>query len=62
MSNDTQTASQPWLAHWPANIPRTVQYRAGAKPMHEYLLDNAREVPDRPAYIFYGREVTWHEL
>lgn len=48
--------------YWPADLPRTVSYRYGEKPIHEYLFDNEREVPDQPAYIFYGREVTWGEL
>lgn len=48
--------------YWPQGLSRTVIYRAGEKPMHEYLLDNATEIPERPAYIFYGREVSWGEL
>src|SRR5690625_1953949 len=47
---------------WPENMPKTVEYRLGEQPMHEYLFDNAREAPDRAAYIFYGRTVTWSEL
>lgn len=48
--------------YWPQGLPRAVTYRAGEKPMHEYLLDNEAEIPDRHAYIFYGREVSWGEL
>lgn len=48
--------------YWPPGLPEQVLYRAGEKPIHEYLFDNARDVPDRPAYIFYGREVSWGEL
>jgi long-chain acyl-CoA synthetase len=39
-----------------------VVYRGGEKPIHEYLFDNERQIPERPAYIFYGREITWREL
>lgn len=48
--------------YWPPGLPREVVYRSGEKPVHEYLFDNERQIPDRPAYIFYGREVTWREL
>ena len=39
-----------------------VSYWAGERPMHEYLLANAEQIPERTAYIFYGREITWAEL
>lgn len=37
-------------------------YRLGQKPMHEYLLHNAAEVPERTAHVFYGTELTWAEV
>ncbi|RBW48908.1 AMP-binding protein [Marinobacter sp. F3R11] len=48
--------------YWPPGLPRKVTWRNGEKPLHEYLFDNERDIPDRAAYIFYGREVTWGEL
>src|SRR5699024_12430545 len=39
-----------------------VGYRHGRKPMHDYLLLNAAEVPDQVAYVFYGRELSWREV
>lgn len=39
-----------------------LRFRAGEKPMHAYLLDNAAEVGDRTACIFYGTEMTWAQL
>lgn len=39
-----------------------VGYRHGRKPMHDYLLLNAAEVPDQVAYVFYGRELSWQEV
>ena len=56
---DTQTEH---TGYWPPGLPREVTYRQGEKPIHEYLFDNERDIPDRAAYIFYGREVTWWEL
>jgi long-chain acyl-CoA synthetase len=49
-------------SYWPADVPRRVEYRAGEKPLHAYLFANAAEAADRPAYIFFGREVSWGEL
>jgi len=54
--------SRPWLKSWPAGLPTTFEYRGGERPLHEYLSANARTVPDRPAYIFYGRELSWFEM
>ena len=56
------TNASTHIGYWPPGLPREVSYRAGEKPIHEYLFDNERQIPDRPAYIFYGREVTWREL
>jgi len=39
-----------------------IEYRLGEQPMHAYLLDNAVTTPDRAAYVFYGKTVTWGEL
>lgn len=57
-----QDNTRPWLANYPAGIPKSVAYRAGEKPMHDYLFDNAAQAPEQAAYIFYGREVSWAEL
>ncbi len=48
-------------AHF-ADAANEITYRNGARPMHDYLLLNAKEAPDQAAYIFYGREVPWREL
>src|SRR5690554_5244746 len=45
-----------------ADAAQEVTYRHGPRPMHDYLLLNAEEAPQQTAYIFYGREVSWHEL
>jgi len=48
--------------YWPSYVPTEVTYPRGKKPVFEYLRDNAGEFPDRPAIIFYGKEVTYGEL
>ncbi|MCC5812075.1 MAG: AMP-binding protein [Ectothiorhodospiraceae bacterium] len=62
MQEQAVERKQPWLASWPDDVPRTISYRSGEKPMHEYLLENAREIPDRTAYVFFGRELSWAEV
>ena len=32
------------------------------QPLHEYLRAHARQRPDHPALIWYGRAITWQEL
>ncbi len=51
-----------WMKNWPEGVSTTIEYRLGEKPLHEYLLQNARDFPDKTAYIFYGREISWGEL
>ena len=51
-----------WMKSWPAGVPTELIYRLGPKPLFEYLRQNAREMPDQAAYIYYGRTMTWSEL
>lgn len=51
-----------WMKTWPKGVPATLIYRLGEKPLHEYLRQNARDFPNKSAYIFYGQEITWKEL
>lgn len=48
-------------AHF-SEAAKQVTYRNGPRPMHDYLLLNASEAPNQVAYVFYGREISWHEL
>jgi len=50
------------MKNWPEGVSATLEYRLGERPLHEYVQANAAELPLKPAYIFYGREVTWGEL
>ncbi len=50
------------MKNWPAGVPTELTYRLGPKPLFEYLRQNAREIPDKAAYIYYGREISWNEL
>jgi acyl-CoA synthetase (AMP-forming)/AMP-acid ligase II len=51
-----------WSAAWPAGMPREPRYPHGEVPLTEYLRVWARLQPEKPAYIFYGREVSYREL
>ncbi len=59
-TRETEAATRP-VSQPPSKL-QSLTYRAGEKPMHDYLLDNAATAPDRTAYIFYGREVSWAEV
>ncbi len=37
-------------------------WRHGERPLHEYLRHHARTQPGRPAFVWYGREVSYAEL
>jgi long-chain acyl-CoA synthetase len=51
-----------WLPLWPKDIPRTLRYHGGAKPLFEYLRQWAKEEPDKPAIIFYGKNTSYRAL
>jgi long-chain acyl-CoA synthetase len=51
-----------WMKNWPKGVPTKLEYRLGEKPLHEYLRQNAKDIPGKPAYIFYGRVITWKEM
>lgn len=48
--------------NWPINLPEELVYRLGEQPLHEYLANNAKEIPEETAYIYYGNNITWSEL
>lgn len=49
-------------AAWPAGVPREPRYPLGEIAISEHLREWARRQPDKPACIFYGREVSYREL
>jgi len=52
-----------WLKKaWPSNLSHKLLYRLGERPLHDYLRSNAENHPNRVAYIYYGRSITWKEL
>jgi acyl-CoA synthetase (AMP-forming)/AMP-acid ligase II len=42
--------------------PDPSRYRQGLRCLHEYLRLHARAQPDKPAFIWYGREIGYLEL
>ena len=53
---------QLWAQQWPDDVPRSISYPLGERPLSEYLRERARSQRDKPAIIFYGRELTFGEL
>ena len=49
-----------WMKSWPENVPPKLEFPE--KPLHEFLRDQARLNPKKPAIIFYGAEITFREL
>nr|WP_263326869.1 AMP-binding protein [Neobacillus sp. Marseille-Q6967] len=47
---------------WPKSISKTLIYRLGQRPLHEYVKQNALDIPDQLAYSFYGRDLEWKEV
>ena len=48
-------------AHWPVDVPRTVESSVDAQGIVGYLRHWARETPAAVAIAFYGREITYAE-
>ena len=51
-----------WMKNWQKDIPTSLNFESGRKPIHEYLRIRAEEMPDKTAIIFYGREISYREL
>ncbi|ELY50456.1 AMP-binding protein [Natronolimnohabitans innermongolicus] len=47
---------------WPDDLPRTLSFPDGRRPIHESVRIRAREHPDAPAVTFYGRTLSWSDL
>ncbi|MEH7417207.1 AMP-binding protein [Neobacillus drentensis] len=52
--------SKPWLDLYPKEIPVTLEY--SREPVQEYLVNAAREFPDKIAIHFMGKEMTYKQL
>lgn len=47
---------------WPDDLPRSLSFPEGRRPLHEYVRRHAREQPGRPAVTYYGRTLSWSEF
>ncbi|WP_323173339.1 AMP-binding protein [Natrialba sp. PRR66] len=47
---------------WSDDLPRTLSFPAGRRPVHEYVRIHARNRPEESAVTFYGRTLSWREL
>ncbi|WP_174732487.1 AMP-binding protein [Mesobacillus harenae] len=47
---------------WPADVAKEINYLQGEKPLHEYIRGHAAQIPDKVAYSFYGKKITWTDL
>lgn len=50
------------MKHWPQDLPTKISFDQGEIPLHDYLRFQAKKMPDKPAILFYGREITYGEL
>jgi long-chain acyl-CoA synthetase len=60
MSNVEHYLSKPWLEHYPAGVPATVEVPLQSVP-EVFDLATERD-PGRNAVVFYGRNITYREL
>ncbi|PFO10208.1 long-chain fatty acid--CoA ligase [Bacillus sp. AFS076308] len=52
--------SKPWLDLYPKEIPATLEY--SRESVQEYLINAAREFPEKIAIHFMGKEMTYKQL
>lgn len=51
---------KPWLAHYPPEIPHTLDYES--KPVQDYLTHTYESSPEKTAIHFMGKDMTYQEL
>ena len=49
-----------WLRHYPPEVPATLDYPE--VPLTQFLLDAAKDYPERDAFDFMGKSMTFREL
>ncbi|MFN7251582.1 MAG: AMP-binding protein [Anaerobacillus sp.] len=54
------TVSRPWFAHYPEEIPKTLNYEV--RTLQSYLKEAADKHPQKIALHFIGKELTYKEL
>lgn len=54
------TAERPWTRQYDAGVPETIAYPD--VPLHAFLDETARRLPDAVATIFFDALLTWREL
>ncbi|XEC94106.1 long-chain fatty acid--CoA ligase [Paenibacillus tarimensis] len=54
------SASKPWLAHYPEEVPPSLSYPE--QNAAQFLLEAAASYPDRPALHFLGKTINYREL
>jgi long-chain acyl-CoA synthetase len=55
------SSPEPWLAHYPKEVPRTVEPIPDINA-YQMLAGSAERHPDRPALAWFGRHLTFAEL
>jgi long-chain acyl-CoA synthetase len=53
-------SERPWLAHYDADVPPSLEYDDGT--LLDHVRRHASERPDAPAIIFKDRRLTWRNL
>ena len=51
---------RPWVRNYEPGVPARLEYPD--RTLHDYLIENARLFPDRPAIIFYNHVLTYRAL
>lgn len=52
--------SKPWLEIYPKEIPSSIEY--SSEPVQTYLINAAKQYPDKLAVHFMGKEMTYKQL
>ncbi|MGG3469678.1 AMP-binding protein [Neobacillus pocheonensis] len=52
--------SKPWLEIYPKEIPSSIEY--SSEPVQTYLINAAKQYPDKIAVHFMGKEMTYKQL
>jgi long-chain acyl-CoA synthetase len=54
-------AARPWLAHYPAGVPAEID-QARVTTLAEMIRQSCRQHADKPAYISFGKSLTFGEI
>jgi long-chain acyl-CoA synthetase len=55
-----EPTEKPWFKFWPEGVPKHIDFPE--VPLQELLIKSAKDFPEKPAIVYYDKEMTYRDL